>query len=254
MYIDTHAHLYLPEFSEDLAAVLERARDAGVSKILMPNIDLNSAGALHQVEEEHSELCQAMMGLHPCSIDDGFETVLAQIEGLIKQRDYIAIGEIGIDLYWDKTFFSQQVEAFRIQAGWAHERDWPIVIHSRDSIDEILEILEGLNLPGLRGVFHCFTGNRIQAERIMDLGFLMGIGGVVTFKNSGLAEVLTFVDPQSLVLETDAPYLAPHPHRGKRNESSYIPLIAGRLADIYGMDTDTIGQTTTRQATALFDL
>lgn len=254
MYIDTHAHLYLPEFSEDLSAVLKRAQDAGVTKILMPNIDLNSTAALHQAEEEHPELCQAMMGLHPCSIDDGFETVLTRIEGLIKQRDYIAIGEIGIDLYWDKTFFSQQVEAFKIQTGWAHDRDWPIVIHSRDSIDEILEILEDLNLPGLRGVFHCFTGNRKQAERIMDLGFSMGIGGVVTFKNSGLAEVLTFVDPQSLVLETDAPYLAPHPHRGKRNESSYIPLIAGRLADIYGVDMGTIGQITTHRATALFGL
>jgi len=254
MYIDTHAHLYLPEFSEDLPVVLKRAQDAGVTKILMPNIDLDSVAALHQVEEEHPDLCQAMMGLHPCSIDDRFETVLARIEGLIKQRDYIAIGEIGIDLYWDTTFFAQQVEAFKIQAGWAHERDWPIVIHSRDSIDEILEILESLHFPGLRGVFHCFTGNRKQAERIVDLGFSMGIGGVVTFKNSGLAEVLTFVDPQSLVLETDAPYLAPHPHRGKRNESSYIHLIAGRLADIYEMETDTIGQITTLQATALFDL
>lgn len=252
MYIDTHAHLYLPQFEEDLPDVIERARSSGITRILMPNVDLTTAGAIHQVEKDYPDVCEAMMGLHPCSVDSDFEVVLTKTESMIGQRDYVAIGEIGIDLYWDKTFFQEQIEAFRIQVQWAHEKKWPIVIHSRESIDEILEILEGLSLPGLKGVFHCFTGSIKQAERILDLGFLMGIGGVVTFKNGGLDQVLPKIDLESLVLETDAPYLAPHPYRGKRNESSYIPIVADKIAFLYKTTVKEIARITTRQANDLF--
>ena len=252
MYIDTHAHLYLSQFDEDIDQVIQNALAQKVNKVFMPNVDLDTVNAMHRLAEIYPDICFPMMGLHPCSVGEAFESDLAQMEDLFSQRSYIAVGEIGIDLYWDKTFFKQQVEAFKIQVEWAHKWSLPIVIHSRESIDEILAILEEMNLPGLRGVFHCFTGNLEQSQRIIDLGFLMGIGGVVTFKNGGLDKVLPQIGLEWIILETDAPYLAPHPYRGKRNESAYIPIIADKLAILYQVGSMDIAKKTTENALRLF--
>jgi TatD DNase family protein len=252
MYIDTHAHLYLPQFDDDLGATVQRAKELGIGKILMPNVDLETIDDMHRVEQEYPDICHSMMGLHPCSVAADFESTLLKIEKWLNQRDYLAIGEIGIDLYWDKTYFEQQVEVFKIQVGWAYDRKLPVVIHSRESIDEILVILEQLALPGLTGVFHCFTGTLQQAKRIIDLDFQMGIGGVVTFKNGGLDKVLPHIDLKQIILETDAPYLAPNPHRGKRNESSYLAIIAAKVAELYHTTETEIGERTTENALALF--
>ncbi|MBK8505625.1 MAG: TatD family hydrolase [Saprospiraceae bacterium] len=252
MYIDTHAHLYVPQFDDDLEATVQRARERGIIKILMPNVDLDTIGDMHRVEQEYPDICHSMMGLHPCSVSANFESVLIEIEKWLNQRYYLAIGEIGLDLYWDKTYYEQQVEVFKIQVGWAYDRQIPVVIHSRESIDEILAILEHLALPGLKGVFHCFTGSLEQAKRIIDLDFQMGIGGVVTFKNGGLDKVLSQIELKRIILETDAPYLAPNPYRGKRNESSYLAIIGQRVAEIYQLTETEIRQRTTENALALF--
>ncbi|MCB0684908.1 MAG: TatD family hydrolase [Saprospiraceae bacterium] len=254
MYIDTHAHLYLSQFDEDRDEVIQRAIDQGIEKILMPNVDLDTVDGMHQLAQRYPNVCFPMMGLHPCSVDNNYEKVLAQIESYFHQQNYIAVGEIGLDLYWDKTFYHQQIEAFRIQASWAHNLDLPIVIHSRESIDEIISLLEKMAIPNLRGVFHCFTGSVEQASRIKDLGFLVGIGGVVTFKNGGLDKVIPYIDPQYIILETDAPYLAPHPNRGKRNESAYIRVIAQKLCEILSLDHHQLEELTTANARKLFAL
>lgn len=252
--IDTHAHIYLDAFDSDREEVIGRAQARGVNQILLPNVDLDTIPAMHRLEEAYPGYCLAMMGLHPCSVDANFESVLKTIRQWLDERTYIGIGEIGIDLYWDKSFVDQQKEAFKIQVGWAHDMDLPIVIHSRESIDEILGILEDLNLTGLRGVFHCFTGNHKQAQRILDLGFYMGIGGVVTFKNAGLDKTLKEIDPGRLILETDAPYLTPHPHRGKRNESAYLYLVAEKLGEIYDIPATEVDRITSQGAHSLFAL
>ena len=252
MLIDSHAHLYLPHFSDDIDEVLARAQNSGIERIYLPHIDSETTGALLNLEREHSSLCHAMMGLHPCSVKANFAKELQLVEDHLQSRPFAAIGEIGIDLYWDKSFVDQQIECFTTQCQWALKYDLPIVIHSRESVDLILDQLEALSLTGLRGIFHCFTGDVTQAQRIIDLGFLMGIGGVVTFKNSKLGDTLKHIDLAHLVLETDAPYLTPHPHRGKRNESSYILLIAGRLAEIYDCSVSDVGTTTGKNALTLF--
>ncbi|NND33121.1 MAG: TatD family hydrolase [Saprospiraceae bacterium] len=252
MFIDTHAHIYLPQFDDDRDETLNRARKAGVEKILMPNIDLTSVESLHRVEQRYPAMCHSMMGLHPCSVDKHFAEHLDGILAHLDSRDYIAVGEIGLDLYWDKTYLEEQIEAFKLQTQWAHKRGLPIVIHSRESTKELLQILEGLALPGLRGVFHCFSGNADEGKRIVDLGFFLGIGGVVTFKNGGLDQVLPEISLEHLILETDAPYLAPHPYRGKRNESAYIPLIAEKLSAIYDGSIELIAEQTSKNAQTLF--
>ncbi|MCE3295719.1 MAG: hydrolase, TatD family [Crocinitomicaceae bacterium] len=253
MYIDTHTHLYSGQFANDRTEMIRRALDAGVDQMLLPNIDLESIPGMYALEQEFPGVCHAMMGLHPCSVDGNFEAVLAEIRKELDQRQFIAIGEIGIDLYWDKTFLKEQKQAFAIQIEWAKERAIPIVIHARDSFEEIFEVLDRHNDERLKGVFHCFTGTEREILRIRSYGgFLFGIGGVVTFKKSGLDEAVKHLSLDEIILETDSPYLAPHPHRGKRNESSYIPLIADKLSDIFEVSPEQIGRSTSENARKLF--
>lgn len=234
--------------------MLARAAAAGVERFLLPNIDKDSISAMLELEAAHPGRCHAMMGLHPCSVGDNYEEELSVVRDYLDRRDFIAIGEIGIDLYWDKTNLDRQREAFLRQVHWALELDRPIVIHSRESTDVLIELLQDVNNPALKGVFHCFTGDRRQAEVIIDMGFYLGIGGVLTFKNGGLGPVVADLPLGALVLETDAPYLAPAPHRGKRNESAYVRLVADKLAEIKGVSLEEIAESTTANARRLFDL
>lgn len=250
-FVDTHAHIYSHKFDDD-PGVFSRSFEAGVQRIYMPNVDAASIDRMLKVESEYPGKCFAMMGIHPCSVDAGFEHELRVAEDWFSRRDFVAVGEIGIDLYWDKTYFEQQQEAFKIQCQWAMERKLPVVIHCRESMEETIGLVESLENEHLTGVFHCFTGSVEQARRILDLGFFLGIGGVSTFKNSGLDSVLAAVGIERVVLETDAPYLAPVPHRGKRNEPSYIPLIAARVAEVTGESPEGVAQLTTRNANSLF--
>ena len=223
--------------------------------MLLPNIDSNSVDRLKQTCIDFKEFCYPMMGLHPTSVDEHFQTELQKIHNHLGQDNYIAIGEIGIDLYWDRTYLKEQEEAFRTQIKWAIEKKLPIVIHARDSFSKIFEVVDDLNCDDLRGVFHCFTGTEEDAQKIIDYGgFKMGIGGVLTFKNSKLDQVVKNISLEHLILETDSPYLAPAPHRGKRNESSYISLVAQKLAEIKGLSKDEIADITTTNAVELFNI
>jgi TatD DNase family protein len=250
-YIDTHAHIYLDEFKEDRADMLRRAEEAGVQKIYMPNVDHTSIDAMLDLESRNKQ-CVAMMGLHPCYVKKDFERELYQVEEWLSKRKFAAVGEIGTDLYWDKTFWDHQVECFKIQVGWAKKYRLPVVIHCRESIDETISLVEELKDENLRGVFHCFSGNLAQAKKVIELGFLLGIGGVATFKKGGLDTVLPDVELHHLLLETDSPYLAPVPHRGKRNEPSYIPLVATRVAALKNITVDEVQSSTTKSANDLF--
>jgi len=249
--IDTHAHIYAPEFSSDRDEMLERAFTNGLSSIWMPNIDHTSIEGMLELEEKYPERCLPMMGLHPCYVKQDFEKELQLVEKWLNKRSFLAIGEIGLDFYWDTTYRAQQEEAFRIQVRWAQQYSLPIVIHCRNSFRETVAILEEMALPDLRGIFHCFTGDLDDARKVIDLHFLLGIGGVATFKNGGLDKVLPHIDLDHLVLETDSPYLAPVPHRGKRNESGYLPLIARRVADLKQMSLQEVEKATTRNARLL---
>ncbi len=251
--IDTHTHLYSKKFDSDRDAMIQRAMDAGVSEFFLPNVDRESIPGMLALEEAYPGKCFAMMGLHPCSVKEDYEEELAVVESWLQKRPFCAVGEIGIDLYWDKTFFEQQKEAFIRQTRWAKELGRPIVIHSREATDVIIELLEKERDDRLRGIFHCFTGTREQAERIIGLGFLLGIGGVVTFKNAGLDKVVKDIDLKHLVLETDAPYLAPAPKRGKRNESAYVRLVAEKVAAVSGKSYAEVAAQTTANAEALFE-
>ena len=250
-FIDTHAHIYSEEFDHDREDMLAQCEQANVRQVFMPNIDRTSIDVMMELELRHPN-CKSMMGLHPCSVKKDFEKELYEVESWLNKRDFAAIGEMGTDLYWDKTFWPQQQEAFRIQTGWARKFRKPIVIHSRNSINETIQLLEPLLNDSLTGVFHCFSGSIDQAQRIIAMGFYLGIGGVATFKNGGLDKVISHVDLNTLVLETDSPYLAPVPHRGKRNEPSYIPLIADRLSDFKKMPVDKIREITSVNALRLF--
>lgn len=252
--IDTHAHLYADRFDTDRADMVARARAQGVDLVLLPNIDSGSIEAMLATERDYPGWCHAMMGLHPTSVGENFEAELARVRQELERRPWIALGEIGIDLYWDQTFFEQQQEAFRQQVAWALEFELPIVIHSRESIDILIGLLREQGDARLRGVFHCFTGDERQAAEIFELGFYIGIGGVLTFKNGGLDRVVQQLPLERMVLETDAPYLAPAPHRGKRNESAYLRMIAQRLADLKGQPLDEIAAQTTANARALFNI
>jgi TatD DNase family protein len=254
-YIDTHAHLYAGQFDDDRDEMMQRAFAQGVEKIFLPNIDQGSIAGMHELVGKYPGKCYAMMGVHPCEVRKDWEKQLEDIKRFYDPNQHIAVGEIGIDLYWDKSLQAEQTAAFKAQIEWAKLEGKPIVIHSRESFDEIFAVLDELNDDRLTGIFHCFTGNSEQAKKAIGYGgFLLGIGGVVTFKNSGLVETLTEVGLEYLVLETDAPYLAPAPYRGKRNESAYIPLIAKRLSSIYGRDEVEIGEITTNNALKLFNL
>ncbi|MEY3052910.1 MAG: hypothetical protein RLY31_2695 [Bacteroidota bacterium] len=252
MYIDTHAHLYLPAFDADRDAVLASALAAGVERIYLPNIDLASVEPMLALSDTFPQTCYPMLGLHPCSVGEDFRAVLRSLEEWWAEKSFCAVGEIGMDLHWDKRFRQQQAEAFLIQTRWAMDRSLPIVIHSRDATEPLIELLEPLRGPALRGVFHCFSGTADQARRIVGLGFLLGIGGVLTYKKSDLPAALADIPLDALVLETDAPYLPPVPHRGKRNESAYLPLVAERLSALYGIETADVAAATTRNALRLF--
>lgn len=252
-YIDTHAHIYAEEFSKDLADTLRRCEDQRVNRIYMPNVDHRSIDRMLEVELRWPQLCYPMMGLHPCSVKKDFDRELYIVEDWLSKRKFSAIGEIGTDLYWDKTFWGQQQEALKIQVTWAKKHRLPVVLHCRESLDQTIDLIEQLQDGNLKGIFHCFTGTTEQAERISKLGFLIGLGGVVTFKNSGLDKVVPDLDIKSVVLETDSPYLAPVPHRGKRNEPGYIPLISSRVADLMNRSVEDIQKITTQNASDLFN-
>lgn len=253
--IDTHTHLFSDQFDEDRHSVIQAALDAGVSKMLLPNIDLESIEAMHQLEKDFPDNCLAMMGLHPCSVTENWESELAVIKEHLFNRKYIAVGEIGMDLYWDKSTLGYQQKAFAQQIEWAKELKIPIVIHVRDAFDEAFEIVDQLNDDCLTGVFHCFTGTPDQAQHILNYGgFKLGLGGVLTFKNAGLDQVIKDIELEHLILETDSPYLAPHPNRGKRNETSYITYVASKLAEVKGISIEEVAAVTTNNAEELFGL
>jgi len=252
--IDTHSHLYLPEFDADRDQAVERAISCGVLKILMPNIDISSVEMMLEAEKRYKGICFSMIGLHPTSVKADYEPQLEALERLFGLHRFIAIGEIGIDLYWDKTFIAEQIKAFRRQISFALEKKLPVVIHSRDSFPEVFSVLEEFSGAGVKGVMHAFSGTSADAVRAVKMGFKLGIGGVVTFKNSGLVNVLTGVTPGDIILETDSPYLAPVPYRGKRNESSYICIINKKIADIYGLKEEDTAEITYRNSVSLFGL
>ncbi len=254
-YIDTHAHLYVDQFDEDRDKMMQRAIDSGVKKFFLPNIDIASIKKMEQLVIDYPNVCYSMMGIHPCSVIKDWKKQFEEVKTHYKKGHHIAIGEIGIDLYWDKSLLKEQTESFRAQINWAKEEKLPIVIHCRDAFDEIFDVLDQENDESLFGIFHCFTGNEEQAQRILNYGgFKLGIGGVVTFKNSGVDKAIQNIDMEHIVLETDAPYLAPIPFRGKRNESSYIPYIAKKLSDIHGISEEEVGRITTKNALEVFKI
>lgn len=252
--IETHAHIYDEQFDEDRLDMLDRAKEQGLKKIIMPNIDHTSVDGMMDLELHHPDFCLATMGLHPCSVKKGFEKELYQVEQWIGQRDFLAIGEIGTDLYWDTNFKEEQTEAFKIQVEWAKQKQWPIIIHSRSSLDLTIDLVEELNDERLTGIFHCFNGDEAQFERIKAIGFYVGLGGVITFKNSGMHDLIKKIDLDRVVLETDSPYLAPVPHRGKRNEPAYVKLVAQHLADAKETALESVITATTANAQKLFKL
>ncbi|MFN1532546.1 TatD family hydrolase [Vibrio jasicida] len=252
--IDTHAHIYASEFDNDRDEVVKRALEQGIDRILLPNIDLESIEPMLKTEAAYPEVCRSMMGLHPCYVDGNIEQTLETIRGWFEKHNFIAVGEIGIDLYWDKTFRAEQEMAFVTQLNWAKEMDLPVVIHTRDSIEETLTLLRQEQDGRLRGVFHCFGGSVEEAQAINELGFHLGLGGVSTFKNGGMDKVIPHLDMNWVILETDCPYLAPVPHRGKRNEPAYTSLVAARVAELRGENLEVIDTLTTKNAEALFSL
>jgi len=254
MFIDSHTHLYLDAFEADRGQMLQRALDAGVSRMLLPNIDSQSIEPLFSLTDQYPEHCFPMMGLHPTSVKENYQEELALVKASLDQKNIIAIGETGIDLYWDKTFLREQEEVFAIQIGWALERDLPLVIHARDSFQEIFQVLDREGGTELRGVFHSFTGGIDELEQALSYNFMIGINGIVTFKNSGLPEVVRGIPTTRLLLETDAPFLAPVPYRGKRNESSYLVETAAKTAEIYNLTIEELGRITSKNAELLFRL
>lgn len=253
--IDTHSHIYSEEFDNDLSDVINRAKQAGVEKILLPNIDIESLDRLHAVADRYDGYCIPMMGLHPTSVKEDYMHQLEVIREQLDKKKYIAIGEIGIDLYWDKTFEKEQRYTFEEQLRWSIEFDLPVAIHSRDAIAECVECIKNVSAEKLRGVFHSFGGTETELRDILDLkNFLLGINGVVTFKNSTLPTVLQETDLSHIIIETDSPYLAPVPYRGKRNESSYTVNVVERLAGIYNISPEEVGEITTKNAKDLFSL
>lgn len=252
--IDTHTHLYLNAFDDDREEMVERAIAAGVKYMFLPNIDSSSVKGMHALCTRFPENCFPMMGLHPTSVKGDYKKELDQVERHLEENTYYGIGETGIDLYWDKTYYREQVDAFNVQIDLAMAYSLPLVVHARDSFTEIFRVLENRDITGLQGVFHCFTGNRDQAKRAIGLGFMLGIGGVLTYKKSGLDQVIAGIDMDHLILETDAPFLPPVPHRGKRNESAYVLLVADKLAELSGMPLKEVARITTANASKLFNL
>ncbi len=251
MYIDTHTHLYDEQFTGDDA--IARAIAEGVNKMYMPNCDSTTAPDMLQIADAWPQNCFPMMGVHPCYIKENYKEELARAEKYLAERKYYAIGEIGLDYYWDLTFKPQQIEAFNLQIDWALQYGLPIVIHSRESTPDCINIVAAKQKGNLRGIFHCFSGTVEEAQRIVDLGLYLGIGGVVTYKKSTLPDVIKAISLDHLVLETDAPYLSPVPYRGKRNESSYIPIIAAKVAELKKISLEEVADVTTHNAGAIFN-
>ena len=255
MYIDTHTHIYLKDFNGDRKGIIRECIESGVNKLLLPNIDKSSIADVIKICEVYKDICYPMVGLHPCYVKDSYKDDLDFLKPIIKSLKPVAIGEIGIDLYWEKSNLEIQRKAFITQINWAKEFKLPIVIHARDSYNEIFEVLDQLNDENLKGVFHCFSSSLKDATRILNYGgFKLGIGGVVTFKNSGLDKVVKNIDIKNIVLETDSPYLTPNPFRGTRNKSSYIPIIANKLSDIYEISSEEIGNITSKNAKEIFNI
>ncbi|MGE5318313.1 MAG: TatD family hydrolase [Chloroflexota bacterium] len=251
--VDTHTHLYLEEFGHDREEVVKRAISSGVDRLMLPNIDKGSINGMLALADQFPENCLPMIGLHPTSVKSDYMDELAVIELWINQRKFFGIGECGIDLYWDKTYAIEQEFVFRHHIDLARNYDLPLIVHIRDSFNEVISVLKDVNKKDLRGIFHCFSGSTEQANLAIHYGFSLGLGGVITFKNNKMQETLKHIDLQHLVLETDAPFLAPTPYRGKRNEPSYIPLIARMVAEIKGIDVEVVAEATTANAKKLFN-
>jgi TatD DNase family protein len=251
---DTHTHLYYETDEVKQAALLQRCFDQGINRLFLPNVDVASIARIDELVSRYPENCFAMSGLHPCEVREDYTAVLAEIKASIPARKIYAIGEIGIDLYWDKSTLKFQQEAFAIQIGWAKEMGLPIVIHCREAFDEVFEVLEQHKDEKLFGILHCFTGNLEQAKRCIDLGFYLGIGGVLTYKKAGLDLVLYDIPLEHIVLETDSPYLAPVPFRGKPNESSYLIHIAKKVAEIYQLSLAEVAEITTANSRRIFNV
>jgi len=250
--IDTHCHLYLPEFTNDIHEVIVSAQKLGVSKFYLPAIDSAVIDDMLLLESNYPGICIPMVGLHPCSVKENYLQELSIAEAYLHKRKFAAIGEIGLDFYWDTSFSAQQYEAFHIQMQWALDKQLPIVIHTRNAMKETIETVMPFAKKGLHGIFHCFSGNETEAKQIIDMGFYLGIGGVITYKNAGLAEVIAKIDAAHLVLETDAPYLTPVPYRGKRNESSYLQYIVEKIASVKNITAEEVAAITTANAEKIF--
>ena len=252
MFVDSHSHIYSADFSLDRDEVITRALEAGVERIVLPNIDSSSIKPLMDLTDTIPGLFFPLVGLHPTSVKEDFRKELQILEYWLGKRKFYGIGEIGIDLFWDKSFLEEQIEAFTTQISWAKNRNLPIVIHVRESFEEVMEQLRKVYAPGLSGVFHSFTGNFEQAEQIIELGFKIGINGIITFKNSDLGETIQKIDPRHLLIETDSPWLAPVPHRGKRNECSYVVTVAEKIAQLHDTSIENIAAITSKNAKELF--
>ncbi len=250
--IDTHTHLYLKDFNADINEVIDRALAEGIEKFYLPAIDNSENEALLALEKKYPDKIFAMAGLHPCYVKENYKEELGKIREQLSQREFAAIGETGLDFYWDKTFSKQQYESLEVHAGWALQYKRPLVLHTRNAMQETIDVIKSFSGKNLSGIFHCFSGSLQNAKDIIDTGFLLGIGGVLTYKNSGLAEIIKEIELKYLVLETDAPYLAPVPFRGKRNESSYLKYIVKKLAEIKGVSEEEVASQTTQNAEAVF--
>jgi len=249
---DTHTHLYYETDEAKRAALMQRCVDNGIDRLFLPNVDLSSVAKVFELERAFPANCFPLLGLHPCSVTADWQQEVDAIKTAGHDHKIYAIGEIGIDLYWDKTTLPQQIAAFKAQIAWAKSLKLPIVIHCREAFNEVFAVLEEVQDEDLRGIFHCFTGTLEQAQKVISLGFYFGIGGVVTYKNAGLDKILPLIDLRHIVLETDSPYLSPVPHRGKPNESSYLTYIAQKVADVYETSLETIAQITTENSKKVF--
>ena len=254
MLIDTHTHIYVDAFDDDRDEAIKRAISAGVSQLILPAIDSKTTAIMHEVKRNYSDYVHLMMGLHPTHVGLNADEELTHVKEQLDAHSFVAVGEIGMDLYWDKTYQSQQQEAFYRQINWALAADLPIVIHCRDAFAPVFEVLEGFKDARLRGVFHCFTGTKADAQRALELNFYLGIGGVVTFKNGKIDQFLSDFPIEKMLLETDSPYLAPTPYRGKRNESAYLPIVADKMAKLFEISVAEIARITSKNAKQLFDL
>lgn len=252
IFVDTHCHLYDEAFDDDRDDAIQRALNAGVTTMLLPDIDSSSTPRLDALQAQYPDVFRSMAGLHPTSVKEDFQQELEHVHArLFANNTFVAVGEIGMDLYWDRTFEAQQREVLKTQMLWAEELDLPVCLHIRKAHNEVFGVLRDINRPAWRGVMHCFGGSVQEARRAVEMGFHLGIGGVVTFKNAGMADVVKAIPLERLLLETDAPYLSPVPHRGQRNESAYIPLVAQKIAEIKGISLDEVASVTTANARAL---